>query len=544
MQFGEIAADEAEGAVLAHSVKYAGGVYKKGRVLSAADIAALKESGVPKVFAAQLEPDDVPEDQAAVAVARAIAGEGLRVQEPFTGRSNLHAIHHGLVIVDGERLRALNHVHESLTLATASPFEIVEARQMAATVKIIPFAIPQRILGEALAVIGADPLIRVEAFKHRQAGLIITKLPQTKPSIIAKSEAAIRERIAALDGRLGEVIVADHSIDAVQQGIARLHQLGHDPILVFGASAIVDRGDIIPAAVVKAGGEVVHLGMPVDPGNLLMFGRLQGANVIGVPSCARSPKINGFDWVLARVMAGIHVSGEDIMDMGEGGLLTEIETRPAPREGRPAKVQKAPEIAAIMLAAGRSSRMGSNKLLADLGGKPMIRRSVEAVLASAARPVIVVTGHESEKLRSSLAGLDVTFIDNPNFSGGLSTSLRAGLAAVPNSAEGAIVCLGDMPLVGSAQIDKLISAFNPTEHRTIIVPVHGGERGNPVLWGRQHFAAMAGIEGDRGARQLIDANAGEVTEVAMRSDTVLADFDTPESLARLTLRHALTEPRS
>src|SRR4029450_7783477 len=115
MQFGEIAADEAEGAVLAHSVKYAGGVYKKGRVLSAPDPAALKEGGVPKVFAAQLEPDDVPEDQAAVAVARAIAGEGLRVQEPFTGRSNLHAIHHGLVIVDGERLRALNHVHESLT---------------------------------------------------------------------------------------------------------------------------------------------------------------------------------------------------------------------------------------------------------------------------------------------------------------------------------------------------------------------------------------------------------------------------------------------
>ena len=148
----------------------------------------------------------------------------------------------------------------------------------------------------------------------------------------------------------------------------------------------------------------------------------------------------------------------------------------------------------------------------------------------------MVTGHESEKLRSSLAGLAVTFIENPDYAGGLSTSLRAGLAAVPRTADGVIVCLGDMPLVAGPQIDKLISAFNPTEHRTIIVPVHGGERGNPVLWGRQHFADMAVLGGDRGARRLIDANSDEVTEVAMRSDAVLADFDTPESLARLAYK--------
>jgi molybdenum cofactor cytidylyltransferase len=533
MRFGEITVDEAQGAVLGHSVRHAGGVFKKGRVLSAEDVATLKRTGIAMVFAAVLAPDDVTEDEAALAVANAIAGDGARVQEPFTGRANLHAVHHGLVVVDSDRVRSLNRVHESLTLATAAPFEVVEARQMVATVKIIPFAIPRGVLAEALSIIGADPLIRVEAFKHRKAGLIITKLPQTKPSLIVKSESAIRDRIAALDGELGEVIVADHTVNAVREGISRLHRDGHNPVLVFGASAIVDRGDVIPAAVEAAGGEVVHLGMPVDPGNLLMYGRLEGASVIGVPSCARSPKVNGFDWVLERVMAGIHLSGDDIMDMGAGGLLTEIDTRPSPREGKGAKAQKAPRIAAIVLAAGQSRRMGSNKLLADLGGLPMIRKSVEAVLASQARPVIVVTGHEAGQLRAALAGLDVIFIDNPDFAKGLSTSLRAGLAAVPESADGTVVCLGDMPLVGGPQIDKLISAFSPAEHRTIIVPVHGGERGNPVLWGRQHFIRMAMLEGDRGARQLIDASPDEVTEVAMRSDTVLADFDTPESLARL-----------
>jgi molybdenum cofactor cytidylyltransferase len=177
--------------------------------------------------------------------------------------------------------------------------------------------------------------------------------------------------------------------------------------------------------------------------------------------------------------------------------------------------------------------MGSNKLLADFDGTLMVRRTVEAVLASEARPAIVVTGHESEKVRAALAGLDVTLVFNPNYVQGLASSLRTGIAGLPAETEGALVCLADMPLVGPTEINKLISAFNPVERRTIIVPVHGGERGNPVLWGRDHFTEISQLEGDRGARALMDLHVDEVTEVAMRSDAVLADFDTPESLARL-----------
>ncbi|MFL5258861.1 MAG: NTP transferase domain-containing protein [Hyphomicrobiales bacterium] len=533
MDFGEISLSKAEGAILAHSVKHRTGVFKKGRLLSAVDLILIQESGVRTVFAARLGPDDIPEDEAALTVANAIAGEGVRVQEPFTGRANVHAIEAGLVVIDPDRIRRVNRVHESLTLATSASFAVVEARQMIATVKVIPFAVPREVVAEVLAVIGADPLVRVERFKHRKAGLVITRLPQTKPSLVTKSETAMRERVSALEGELGDVIIADHSIDSVRDAIAHLHLSRHNPVLVFGASAIVDRGDVIPAALVSAGGEVVHLGMPVDPGNLLMLGRIEGANVIGVPTCARSPKVNGFDWVLERVMAGFHVSAQDIMDMGAGGLLMEIESRPSPREGKRAMPQKAPEIAAIVLAAGRSSRMGSNKLLADIGGKPMVRRTVEAVLASEARPVIVVTGHESEKVRTALDGLNVTFVSNPDYSQGLATSLRIGIASLPGAIDGALVCLADMPLVASAEINKLISAFNPGERRTIIVPVHGGERGNPVLWGREHFPEISRLDGDRGARALLDLHPEEVTEVATRSDAVLADFDTPEALARI-----------
>jgi molybdenum cofactor cytidylyltransferase len=532
MWFGEIDVADAAGAILGHSIKHQEGLFKKGRLLSASDIALLKRSDVAKVFAAKLGPEDIHEDEAASMVAQAIAGAGSVAQEPFTGRANLHAENAGVAVADGERVRALNRLHESLTLATVANYDVVEARQMVATVKVIPFAVPRPVVEEALAIIGNEPLIRVEAFRHFTVGLVITRQPQTKPSIIAKSEQSIRDRIEALGGTLGEVIVADHKIDDVAKAIIALQKSHHHPILIFGASAIVDRGDVIPAAVVKAGGEVVHLGMPVDPGNLMMFGRAEGVPVIGVPSCARSPKINGFDWVLARVMAGIHVSAYDIMDMGAGGLLKEIPTRPSPREAKP-KVQAMPRIAAVVLAAGRSTRMGANKLLADVRGEPMIRRSVEAIVAAKVAPVLVVTGHDADKVRAALNGMNVRFVHNPDYAEGLSTSLIAGIRAVPPEADGAVICLGDMPLVEPRQIDKLVSAFNPAEGRTICMPVHDGQRGNPVLWGRQHFDEMMTLTGDSGAKRLIDRHSDEIVEVPASSSGVLTDIDTPQALKEL-----------
>lgn len=532
MIFGEMPLSEGEGAILAHSVRHQAGMFKKGRTLTGDDIALLKDSGIATVFAAKLGADDVPEDEASAAVAKLVGANGTVAQAPFTGRANLHATTGGLAIIDTERVRALNRLHESLTLATVQPYAIVEEREMVATVKVIPFAVPRPVLDKALAIIGSKPLVRVEAFRNKRAGLVITKLPQTKPSIVAKSEDSIRERITALGGTLAAVRVVPHEIAEVTAAITALQAQHCDPILVFGASAIVDRGDIIPMAVTRAGGEVLHLGMPVDPGNLMMFGAIGDVPVIGVPSCARSPKLNGFDWVLARVMADVPVTREDIMDMGAGGLLAEIPTRPSPREGKP-KPQRAPRVAAIVLAAGQSSRFGANKLLADIGGQPMIRRTV-AAMRQAADVTIVVTGREPQAVEAALEGLPVTFVHNADYAEGLSTSLRAGISALTPDTDAALVALGDMPLVSPEVVRRLIAALNPAEHRSICVPVFAGERGNPVLWGRQHFEALKQMTGDRGARVLFDQLTDEIIEVAMPDDAVLRDADTPEALAGLT----------
>ncbi|MCX7345138.1 MAG: 4-diphosphocytidyl-2C-methyl-D-erythritol kinase, partial [Alphaproteobacteria bacterium] len=172
MKFGELPVAEAEGAILAHSVRHGSGIFKKGRVLSPADVSALRSAGVDSVFAARLAADDVPEDKAAAAVAQVIAGEATRAQAPFTGRANLHATERGIAIVDTARVSALNRLHESLTLATVAPFAVVDRREMVATVKVIPFAVPAAVLQEALRIVGSEPIVRVEAFSGKRAGLV------------------------------------------------------------------------------------------------------------------------------------------------------------------------------------------------------------------------------------------------------------------------------------------------------------------------------------------------------------------------------------
>jgi molybdenum cofactor cytidylyltransferase len=539
MIFADQPVSEAAGALLVHSVRIGKLVFKKGRLLSAADVAALSEAGRKTVTVARLEPGDVGEDAAATRIAEALAGSGVTLATPFTGRCNLFAAAAGLLVVDRERLDRLNLIDEAVTAATLPPYDQVQARDMVATVKIIPFAVPGTILERCLALAkGSEPLVRVAPFRARQIGLIQTRLPGIKESVLDKTVEVMNRRLAAIGCPAVTEMRCEHEATALATAIVEVRRGGSEMVLVAGASAITDRRDVIPAAVERAGGRIDHFGMPVDPGNLLLLGRLSDdAHVLGLPGCVRSPKVNGFDWVLQRLVADLPVAGADIMRMGAGGLLKEIPTRPQPRAGSETSTIAAPpaaRIAALVLAAGRSSRMGAaNKLLADVAGVPMVRRVVDTALASAARPVIIVTGNEQGKVQAALRGCKATFVHNHNFAEGMSTSLRAGLAALPGRIDGALICLGDMPLVTPAVLDRLIAAFNPDEGRAVCVPTWNGKRGNPVLWDRRFFAEMADLAGDVGAKHLIGEHAGLVAEVAMPDDAVLTDIDTPEALAAL-----------
>ena len=544
MQFSTLPLDQALGAILAHSTRVAAGSLKKGRVLSAADVGILRALGVTSVIAARLEPGDVAEDIAAERVARRAGGAQTQIAEPFTGRANIFAAASGLVVLDTCGITQLNELDERVTLATVANHERVAAGQMLATVKIIPFAVPEAVISQAEAEVAAG-LVRVAPFTPHRAGLILTRFASTNRQVLDRRRDAVVKRVQSLGSAIGAELVVPHTIDDVRVAIGAMAAQRLSPILLFATSAIVDREDVIPAGLVAAGGDIIRLGMPVDPGNLLLLGRLGTTPVIGLPSCAASLKLNGFDWVLERILAGLQISARDIAAMGQGGLLKEIHSRPQPRLGPDASAVKdtgrhAPRIAALVLAAGRSTRMGpDNKLLADVAGTRIVRRVVQTALKSAARPVRVVVGHQAEDVRAALAGLDVSFVNNPRFAEGLSVSLRAGLESLPPDIDGAVILLGDMPEIAPDLIDRLIAGFDPLEGRGIVVPVSGAKRGNPVLWSRDYFAAMADVAGDIGAKHLLGQYADAVVEITA-DIAVHTDIDTPDALAALRKRYEPT----
>jgi molybdenum cofactor cytidylyltransferase len=531
MKFGPVPLCEAEGGVAVHSIRKPGLVLKKGTVIGKPEIAALAEAGISEIVVARIEPGDVSEDAAAAEIAAAVQGEGVRVDRAFTGRANLFAQEAGVLVVDKDAVDRLNQVDESITFATLPAYKPVVAGEMIATVKIIPFAVPIAQRDAALAVVRARaPLIRVAPYRIRKIGVVSTLLPGLAPKVIDKTLRVTEERLAPAGARIVAERRVPHERGALAAAIEEVLAAGAELVIVFGASAIADRRDVIPAAVEAVGGRIEHFGMPVDPGNLLLIGSARERPVLGAPGCARSPKENGFDWVLMRLLAGLPVSREAITGMGVGGLLMEIVTRPQPRADVVPPHPK--RIAAVVLAAGRSTRMrGPNKLLAEIARRPLVRIVAEEALASRADPVIVVAGHQRAEVEKALAGLRVRIVHNPDFAEGLGTSLRAGIAAVPADSDAAIVCLGDMPRVDATLMNRLIAAFDPDRGALAVVPTFEGKRGNPVLWSRRFFPDLMAIEGDVGARHLIGRYSEAVAEVPVDGKAALIDVDTPEALS-------------
>ncbi|MGE4218118.1 MAG: NTP transferase domain-containing protein [Alphaproteobacteria bacterium] len=537
MIFGPVPVAAAIGTILAHSLRLRRETFKKGRVLSEGDCTALADAGYETVVVARLGSDDIGEDAAADILATAAAGPNVSRSRSGTGRVNLSADTAGLAIIERQRVDAFNTVDEALTIATVAPLAPVTPRQMLATIKVIPFAAPAASVERCAAIAAASaPLVSVAPFRCLSIALVQTMLPGTTEKVLVKGVEATKARVAGLGCRfLGERRVA-HEVPALAEAFLSACADGADIVLVLGASAITDRRDMVPLAVEAAGGSIAHFGMPVDPGNLTLLARIGESWVLGMPGSARSPRTHGSDWILQRLVAGVPTSGRDIMLMGAGGLLMEIPGRPLPRASAIPRPDRAPppKIAALILAAGQSRRMGPrNKLLIEVGGIPMVRRVAEAALASKARPVIAVLGHEALEVRAALAGLDIATVENPDYAEGLSTSLKRGIRALPPDIDGAAICLGDMPNVSAPEIDRLIAAFDPAAGQALCVPTHGGRRGNPVLIARQFFADIQDIAGDIGARQLMARYPNMIREVPMAADGILTDVDTPEALDEL-----------
>ena len=333
MKFGPLPLDNALGAVLAHRLQAGGQRLNKGHCLTEADIAALRAAGEGPVLVALLEPGDVGEDAAALALAQALvpdsAASGLSLTKPHAGRVNLTATRAGIVDLDAAAIHALNRIDPALTLATLPRYARVAPGMLVGTVKIITYAVPGVALAQVVAL--ARRALRVRPVVLGSASLILTRTAGAEDRLAAKGREAVARRLSRLGMQLTEVLRVPHETAAIAGAIGRF---SGEMLLILTGAATSDLHDTAPEAVRLAGGKVARFGMPVDPGNLLFLGEIGDRPLIGLPGCARSPALNGADWVLERLACGLAVSDDDIAGMGVGGLLKEIPIRPEPRERR------------------------------------------------------------------------------------------------------------------------------------------------------------------------------------------------------------------
>jgi len=536
MIFGDLPVDEATGAILAHSMKVGKHTFRKGRTLSTDDLAALRNCNIKTIVAVKLEENDLHENTAAERLATAIAGDNLSLSAAATGRCNLVANADGLAVLNAATIDALNLTNEVIAISTVVPYRQVKKGDVVATVKIITFGVAKPIIEacEKIATQGGNT-VSLAPYRQHRIGLLQTKLPILRDSLLTKAREITRNRVSALGCNFVYEVVCDHTATGVATALKECEKNACDITLIMGASAIADRGDVIPTAVEKCGGVVEHFGLPVDPGNLMLMGTVSKMRVLGLPGSARSPRLHGFDWVLQRLVANISVTGEDLMRMGVGGLLKDIPSRPLPRTaavktGYPSDPHR--NIVAVILGAGQSRRMGSvNKLLAEIDGRPMVAHVVTTAQESKVHRILVVTGYERERLQRALTDYDVEFVHNPDYAEGLSTSLSAAVSALDDDTDAAVFCLGDMPGVSPEHINALINAFDPNAGRQICIPTFNGKWGNPVLWDRRFFSAMQNVSGDVGARHLIGEHQDVLYEVPIKDNAIITDLDTPAALS-------------
>ena len=333
MRFGPVPVRDAVGAIVAHAVRQDGVVLKKGVRVQRDDVERLAAAGVESLVVARLDAGDLSEDEAAYNLATCLAGAGVRLDAPFTGRTNLFAEAAGVLLVDGPAVDRANALDEAVTVATLPALKAVEAGEMVATVKIIPFAVSGALAARACEALGAGA-VRIAPFQPKRIGVISTVLPGLKPSVVTKTADILADRLRPAGATIVAHEQCGHAQRALEAALSAMLRTTVDIVVVFGASAITDRRDVIPAALEAVGGRIEHFGMPVDPGNLLLLGAYEERPVLGAPGCARSPKENGFDWVLQRLLADVPVTRAEIQSMGVGGLLMEIVSRGQPRAQR------------------------------------------------------------------------------------------------------------------------------------------------------------------------------------------------------------------
>ena len=502
---------------LAHSCRIGQRRVAKGTQIDAHLIEQLQTADIHTITVAQLDAADVHEDAAAQELALALSGTHVAASTARTGRVNLHADTEGLFLYSRDMLLALNAVDERITCATLDENRWVTKGRMLATIKIIPYAVPREQLEKVLGIVNnACQRLSVHAARPKTVALIQTRLPSLKESVLDKTFEVTRQRLQQRGSLLLLERRCEHTTQALGTTIEEVMQHAPDYLMIAGASAISDRADVIPQSIENAGGSVQRFGIPIDPGNLLLLAEIDGTSIIGAPGCARSPKDNGLDRVLDRLVCELPVHNEWLNSLSIGGLLDEDVTRPAlRREVSPVRTSDAQmQIGALVLAAGHAQKGASKKQPLSIKspldawqGTPIVKHVFRQLDQTAFERVVVVTGQNDSEI-AALSSQDTSqntsqharkLINNPDWEKGLGYSIAAGVKQLLDC-DAVMVFLGNTPPASRSTVEQLQQYYLAHPTTRMLVPTYEGKTGNPVLISNVFFDSLLALRGDSGAR--------------------------------------------
>ena len=531
MKIESLAPQKSIGSVLAQTYNLPGKTVSKGTLITKEIVAYFRTGNVQIILCAVPEEGDIHEDEAAEAISSAIDKNHIYAEKASTGRVNFKSQSLCLVRYERDLIKEVNLVDESIAFSIVEHNQLLAKNDLIATLKIIPFFTQKKYVDQVISILAKNELFKTHSLNKKEVSLIQTSFEWQKKSIFKATSNVTRNRLEALDCSLNEEKLICHDYEVLRSEIKSCIESGIDILLLSGASAIIDRSDYIPKAILSEGGEIIQYGLAVDPGNLLLVAKIGKTTIIGMPGCARSPKLNGFDWVLQLLMADIPVVKEELAEMGAGGLLMEIASRPLPRALAKSVNKREKKIMGVILAAGNSTRMGKdNKLLKNIDGVPLIRNIALEITKSDLDSCSIVLGYQSDKVADVIKDLNINLILNPLWKEGQASSLKAALNSLTSSYSDLLIMLGDLPGIKSGHINRIIEEHLSSENRSskITIPSFKGETGNPVIWGKSFFHDLSNLEGDVGGRVLFSQHPAAINLIEMDDPSVVTDTDTPE----------------
>ena len=309
--------------VLTRDLTVAGKRWVKGRRLSADDLLALAAADPgPPVTVLMAEASELHEDDAAIRLAKAVAGPNLDVRGPNQSRLDLVASTDGVVTVLVPELERINRL-DPLEVFTVFDGQVVEKGDLVASVKVAPHIVDAGVIDAAarLAGFGSQPVVWVSPFGHRRVGVVVKE--SVRGTARARFEASVRAKVEGLGSKVIDIVYVEDDADAVETAIARFTRGADSADLVLTAgSASTDPRDTFFTAIDALGGRLVRRGVPAHPGSMLWLARVGGTSILGLPTCGAYSKATAVDLLLPRLLAGEPASERTVAKLGHGGILT------------------------------------------------------------------------------------------------------------------------------------------------------------------------------------------------------------------------------